>query len=190
MLKNQISSKRGRFPSGAGLLLGLCLLNAFSGCKSRERREQKEERERLTMEMFQEMIRKGTLSPVGSMEDAFGDFHADMGAMPEDYSNVEGGEEFATLDGARVVLPEPEADPEPAAVTTLEPEAITVPLPPPNYYAKFGARIVVHKASGLITKPYPMRTSSSTELMDFIIRYGDFPSWTGEGEQPLDTYAI
>lgn len=168
--------------------LGLLLLCAALGCKTRERAEKKEERERLSVEMFQEMIRKGTLSPVDSMEDPFGEFHPEMGATPEDFSTVGGGGERVTLDGAMVVFPEPGSiEPE---STEPEAELSSGPLPPPNYYGMFGTRIIVHRATGLISKPYPMRSGASTEMMNFIIAYADFPLWNGDGVQPLDTIFV
>lgn len=167
----------------AGLLVGLV------GCRSQERELDKAEREQLTMEMFQELVQQGTLTPIGSMEDAFGEFRPEMGATPEDYGSLEGEPGVAGPGpGSMAAGPEP-LDP---AAPTVEPDppAVTVPGPPPNYYQIFGPRIIVHEATGLITKPFPMRSTSGTSLMTFLTKYADFPFWNGEGVQPAGTVYV
>ncbi len=128
------------------------------------------------------MIQQGTLSPVTSMEDAFGAFEAEMGATPEDY----------TMSSARPVARGPEGPREPEVESEpvdLVPEFIS-PDPPANPYALFGSRIIVHGETGLITKPYPMRTGRSADLMGFMTRFGDFPMWDGEGVQSPETITM
>lgn len=171
----------------AGLLAGL------AGCRSQEREQDKAERERLTMEMFQELVQQGTLSPVSSMEDAFGEFRPEMGATPEDYGSLEGepGVDPGPPNvGPTPLEPGPGADPDPVVEPPVEPEVTTVPGPPPNYYQMFGPRIIVHEETGLITKPFPMRATAGANLFTFLTKYGDFPFWNGEGTQPAGTVYV
>lgn len=147
----------------------------------------KVERERLTVEMFQELVQQGTLTPVGSMEDAFGEFRPEMGATPEDYGRLDG--EFGAPAPGSLTAGPGRLQREPAVVEPGPPEA-TVPGPPPNYYQIFGPRIIVHEATGLITKPFPMRSTSGTALMNFLVAYADFPFWNGEGVQPMGTVYV
>lgn len=165
-----------------------------AGCRSQNREDRKAEQNRLTMEMWRELIEKGTLSPVDSMEDAFEEFRPEMGATPEDYRlldqpGAEGTGTEAEAEGESTVQTEPgtvpEPEPEVESEAVAEPEVFVVE-PPPNYYAIFGPRIIVHGETGLISKPYPMRKGASTRMMDFITAYGDFPMWGGEGPHTPD----
>ncbi len=167
----------------AGLLAGLV------GCRSQEREQDKAEREALTMEMFQELVQQGTLTPIGSMEDAFGEFRPEMGATPEDYGSLEGMPGRPAPGPGSVAAGPAPLEP---ALPPVEPTtpAVTVPGPPPNYYQMFGPRIIVHEATGLITKPFPMRSTSGGSLMTFLTKYADFPFWNGEGVQPAGTVYV
>ncbi|MCB9915816.1 MAG: type II and III secretion system protein [Planctomycetes bacterium] len=162
--------RRRRSPvlfAALGLLLAL-------GCRSDQAQQQKKDRDRLTMEMFQELIREGTLRPVDSMEDAFGGIQPDMGDTPEDYEKA-----------AAARVEEARNEPRGAdGVTEPQPPFVEAPF---NPYARFGKRIRVHDATGLITKPYPMRSGVSQKVLDFMMKYGDFPLWDGQGQQPQDT---
>jgi hypothetical protein len=157
----------------------LALATALVACRSQEREEERAERERLTMEMFQELVQQGTLTPVSSMEDPFSEIRPEMGATPEDYGRLVGGE--GAEPGPETVEPEVEPPME---------EVVVGPRPPMNPYLRFGSRIIVHKATGLITKPYPMRSTSGKSLYTFLTSYADFPFWNGEGVQPPDTVFV
>ena len=155
----------------AVLAAGLCL----TACRSQEREEARAERDRLTAEMFQELVQQGTLTPVSSMEDPFSEIRPEMGATPEDYGRLEeGGEATEAESPIEPPLPAP------------QPEA----QPPQNPYQRFGSRIIVHEETGLITKPYPMRSTSGKSLYKFLTSYADFPFWNGEGVQPADTVFV
>ena len=152
-----------------GLPLALALLPL--ACQSDEAQRQKADRDRLTLEMFEELMQEGTLRPVDSMEDAFGEFEPDMGETPEEYEAA-AAERLA------------EAERDPVAPSVEEPENyVEVPF---NPYLAFGKRIRVHEDTGLITKPFPMRANMSQKVLDFMLKYGDFPVWAGEGVQPYD----
>lgn len=158
----------GRLVRG-GICLALALLQV--ACQSDEAQRQKADRDRLTLEMFEELMREGTLRPVDSMEDAFGEFEPDMGQTPEELEAA-AAERLAAAE-RDPVAPEPE--------------------PPDNYvevpfnpYLTFGKRIRVHAGTGLITKPFPMRANMSQKVLDFMLKYGDFPVWSGEGAQPYE----
>lgn len=161
----------------------LALVGVLAACRSQEREEERAERERLTVEMFQELVQQGTLTPVSSMEDPFSEIRPEMGATPEDYGRLVGGEGFEPGPGAVPEVVEPEAMP------TAE-EVVVGPRPPVNPYQRFGSRIIVHKETGLITKPYPMRSTSGKSLYTFLTGYADFPFWNGEGVQPPDTVFV
>jgi type II secretory pathway component GspD/PulD (secretin) len=170
-------SRPRRAPRGGRRALVLaCLL--LAACRSQEREEERAERERLTAEMFQELVQQGTLTPVTSMEDPFSEFRPEMGATPEDYGRLGGGE-------AAPAVPDP--DP-PRTEAPRDPAPIGPP--PQSAYQRFGARIIVHEETGLITKPYPMRTTAGASLYKFLTTYADFPFWNGEGVQPPDTVYV
>jgi len=191
--RSRHAAQRLRGPWYPPLLLGaLGLLLLTAGCRSQERQERKAEQRRLTLEMWRELVEKGTLSPVDSMEDPFGEFHPEMGVTPEDYERVGAVPPAAEAEGPGEAVPAEEVldpvlvDPEPA-----DPEpSMAVPEPPPNYYRQFGHRIIVHEATGLITKPYPMPSTAATHLMTFMQAYSGFPLWTGEGPQEPDTILV
>ena len=162
---------RSATPGLLVLALGAALL---ASCRSDEAQQQKKDRDRLTMEMFQELMREGTLRPVDSMEDAFGGIEPDMGDTPEQYEQAAARVQSAAQENL---------------VAEEEPPTNFVELPF-NPFASFGKRIRVHEESGLITKPYPMRSNLSSKVRDFMLKYGDFPIWDGEGEQPYDTVRL
>lgn len=177
---------------------GLVCAALLAGCRSQAREDRKTEQNRLTMEMWRELIQKGTLSPVDSMEDAFQEYRPEMGATPEDYQKLERGgadaEKKATKpEGGTDLTLEPRPLEKTPPVETPKPEVVSEPkspavvAPPPNYYAMFGPRIIVHGDTGLISKPYPMRKESSGRMMEFIKSYGDFPIWDGEGVHTPET---
>jgi hypothetical protein len=190
----------------ASLALALLALGLALGCRTEQREARKAEQRRLTLEMWRELVEKGTLSPVDSMEDPFERFSAEMGVTPEDYRKLgmeppdqpglaEGpvktektpAEDVKAEPGGEVDLPVdsyPLVDPtgDAAPVSTIE--------PPPNYYQKFGSRIVVHKHTGLITKIYPMPTKAAVNLERFILQYSGFPLWIEEGPQAPDTILV
>jgi len=170
------------------------ILAVLGGCRSQEIEDRKTRQDRLTLEMWRELIEQGTLTPVDSMEDAFQGFRPEMGATPEDYRRLQQGggsqEPVAAGDGTP---PQPTLEPRPleprpqppagseAPAPDPEPENLVEIEPPPNYYAIFGSRIIVHDEAGLISKPYPMRKGAAQRMLDFIKTYGDFPIWNGEG---------
>ncbi len=166
------------------LLLGALVLALVGGCLTEEKRAEKEQRDRLTMEMFRELIEEGTLTPVESMEDAFAGItpEAGMGATPEELK------ESARAPGVEAPS-ETEAEEEPENY---------VELPPVNPFALFGKRIKVHQDTGLITKPYPMQQTMADTVREFMIAYGDFPLWppgadpkpADGSQQPFDTVRV
>ena len=169
---------RGR---GMLLLLAALLVLAVS-CRSDESKRRRDNRDALTIQMFQELLREGTLRPVDSMEDAFGGFAPDMGDTPEEYEEAAAAARLESTQPPKAIAAEadhPEAD---------HPEAAPAapPAQPPNPYATFGKRIRVHKDTGLITKPYPMRSNMSRKVLNFMLKYGDFPVWDEQGAQPFD----
>jgi hypothetical protein len=177
-------------------LATLLVLLPGAGCRTQQRQERKAEQRRLTLEMWRELVEKGTLSPVDSMEDPFGEFHPEMGVTPEDYRKV-------GVDPPREVAPPKpksgrESKPttkesgEPGIAQAVEPEVSEpeLPGPPPNYYRKFGNRIIIHEDTGLITKNYPMPSTAAENLLKFMQAYSGFPLWTGERPQPPDTILV
>ncbi|MFT7667444.1 MAG: hypothetical protein ACI8X5_000123 [Planctomycetota bacterium] len=149
------------------------------GCRSQEDDRLRKEQDRLTMEMWREMIQQGTLTPVDSMEDAFSQFRPEMGATPEDYKLLNPDSLAKDLGSSDTVL-EPKPLVTPSKPLESEESLVTVE-PPPNYYQQFGYRIIVHGDTGLISKPFPIRSDSSEKMLKFIKSYGDFPIWDGEG---------
>lgn len=163
------------------LLLGALLPSLVGGCLSEEKKAEKDQRDRLTMEMFRELIEEGTLTPVDSMEDAFAGITPDvgMGATPEERK-----------ESARA----PGVDAPTETEVEEEPENY-VELPPVNPFALFGKRIKVHQDTGLITKPYPMEVAVATSVLEFLTAYGDFPLWAppkpgDNSTQPFDAVYI
>lgn len=171
---------KSRLTGAPPLLLGALLL-VLGSCLSEEKQTEKEQRDRLTMEMFRELIEEGTMTPVESMGDAFAGFtpEAGMGATPEELK-----------EGARA----PGVDAPSETEMEEEPENY-VELPPANPFALFGKRIKVHKDTGLITKPYPMKALVATNVMAFLTAYGDFPLWAPPtpddgSQQPFDMVRV
>lgn len=155
----------GARPSIA-LLCATVLLAPLLGCRSDEAQQQKQDRDRLTMEMFQELMREGTLRPVDSMGDPFSEISPEMGETPEDYEKAAA----ERIDAAR-------GDSTPLEPTVAEEAPENYVETPFNPYATFGKRIKVHSETGLITKPYPMRANMSELVLNFMLKYGDFPVW-------------
>lgn len=160
-----------RFPGSVRLLSGLLLLAVSGGCLSDEQKAEKEERARLTMEMFRELIEEGTMTPVESMEDAFAGITPEMGETPE--QRREAGR------APGVELPTaPEEVPEP-------PENY-VERPPVNPFAEFGKRIKVNRENGLITKPFPMPKGLAESTKAFLKSYAGFEVYDVTPGAPKD----
>ena len=206
-MAHSIARTRPSAPLGH-LLLGLLILGLALGCRTQQREDRKAEQRRLTLEMWRELVEKGTLSPVDSMEDPFGRFSAEMGLTPEDYRRLgieppdqaepgagTGGSGAVAEAGEPGIGAEPPVDPGPTLEPGPEPGTVAVAPPayvepPPNYYQKFGSRIRVHEATGLITKIYPMPKKAAENLLLFMQKYSGFPLWVEEGPQAPDTILV
>jgi len=170
LLLRRATSPTSRLPGSVRLLSGLLLLAVSGGCLSDEQKAEKDERARLTMEMFRELIEEGTMTPVDSMEDAFAGITPEMGETPEQRRETGGA--------PGVDLPtEPVEEPEP-------PENY-VERPPINPFAEFGKRIKVHRDTGLITKPFPMPNTTATNLVQFFGKYGGFQTYDSKAGELL-----
>ncbi|HJP02785.1 MAG TPA: type II and III secretion system protein [Planctomycetota bacterium] len=115
----------------------------------------------LTMEMFRELMQRGTLTPVDTMGDPFAEIVPAMGRTPEELALGRQG-----VDPAQVKDPAPDSTEE-------------VPAPV-NPYQTFGSRIMVHEETGLITKPYSFRVGTGIRVVTLLREYGDFVEWSPE----------
>lgn len=135
-------------------LLLLAAGAALSACESDQPAPDSGKGRELTPELFQELMEQGTLRPVDTMEDPYRSIEPDMGATPEDLAaSGEPGANDPLSDGQ-------------------DGEPFFIP-PPINPYIEFGSRIKVYEDTGLIMKPFPIRSGQGEGLMKLIQDYGD-----------------
>ncbi|MDP6408718.1 MAG: type II and III secretion system protein [Planctomycetota bacterium] len=165
-------------------LVGACA--AGSSCRSLEPPRPTPPRQ-LTMEMFRELMQRGTLTPVDTMGDPFADIVPAMGRTPEDLASQEreaaeaAQAAAAARNAAEIGLG---TDEEPELGNDEEPAPLAQPseadVPSTNPYQTFGTRIKVHEETGLITKPYSFRVGTGSRVVNLLRAYGDFVEWTPE----------
>lgn len=130
-------------------LLLLACAGALVACESDKSARNPGEGRELTPELFQELMEQGTLRPVDSMEDPYGEIEPGMGETPEELTDAQGVETPFIDEG----------------------QDSAVPI---NPYLEFGARIKVYEDSGLIMKPFPVRSGQGEVLKQLIADYGNF----------------
>jgi type II secretory pathway component GspD/PulD (secretin) len=141
----------------AGVGVALALLAACTG--PAEVRREREEREQMSREMLRDLLEQGTIRPV-PMDDPFAGVDPEMDPTPEELAARASG----------VTEPEPRPDTDP--VRLPGPHAVA-----PAYFnpwAEFGPRIAYDSATGLVTKPYPLRPKMGPKMLDLVQEYGDF----------------
>ena len=172
-------------------LISLSLL-CLTACTTTKVEQEQDERRRLSVEMFRELIEEGTLSPTNSMGDSFETLGTELGedAYLEEVLRTyrERKEEISATSeevGEDEILEElPSEEPEQVVAAQID----TV-----NPYAEFGTRILVHEGpdgepNGLITKPYSVRPGTGEKIIWLVDNYGGFPLWDPEsGPQQLGT---
>jgi type II secretory pathway component GspD/PulD (secretin) len=172
--------------------LGLwCACAAGFACRSFDPPQPPRPRQ-LTMEMFRELMQRGTLTPVDTMGDPFAEIEPAMGRTPEELASYEReaaeraaiAAELAVEEEEPLAVPQPEAEGEALAQPEGEAEPVaehaTTDPPPVNPFQAFGSRIKVHEETGLITKPYSFRVGTGARVVELLRAYGDFVEWTPE----------
>jgi hypothetical protein len=171
-------------------LFAIFALISATGCTATKVEQKQEERRRLSIEMFRELIEEGTLTPTDSMGDSFDALGAEVG---DDAYLKEVLETYR----ARKETVSEELAVEAVEGGVLEEDVVERLEAPPeeelNPYAEFGSRILVHQdqsgePSGLITKPYSVRPGTGEKIIWLLNNYGGFALWDPEsGPQELGT---
>ena len=135
----------------------LCL----AACATTKVEQEQDERRRLSIEMFRELIEEGTLSPTNSMGDSFETIGTELGddAYLEEvlrtYQDRTEELSAASDEGLSAASDEGEGE----ALPLEEPEqVVAAPIDTVNPYAEFGTRILVHEGPDgclLYTSPSP-----------------------------------
>lgn len=179
-------------------LFAIFALISATGCTTTKVEQKEEERRRLSIEMFRELIEEGTLSPTDSMGDSFENLDSALGGddyLTEVLESYRARQEAITEAAGEDGVVEGEVV-EGEVVETLpiqEVETPPVQEEERNPYAEFGSRILVHQdqsgePSGLITKPYSVRPGTGQKIIWLLDNYGGFALWDPEsGPQELGT---
>ncbi|MCA9001410.1 MAG: type II secretion system protein GspD [Planctomycetes bacterium] len=179
-------------------LLGLGLL-CLGACGSPNTTTPRARNEQINLELFQQLIEGGTMTPLEGFEDdeylaELEKQYAELGAM-----EAEGNARNGAAANQDAVPPGPGAEEDGLGdgLGPLMPEDITEP--PINPYLEFGSQIYVY-GNGLVMKPYTFPPNMGRNVMNLLQSYGDFAihgaGVDGEGmpdgsvEQPFDSVLL
>jgi hypothetical protein len=166
------------------LYASLALISLMA-CTTTKVEQEQDERRRLSVEMFRELIEQGTLTPTNSMGDSFEMLEDEIGedAYLEEVLRTYRERKEEITAGAVPDIGET-GEEEPIAIEVKEVDS--APLEELNPYAEFGSRILVHEdasgePNGLITKPYSVRPGTGVKVIWLLNNYGGFALWDPEG---------
>ncbi|MFT4648799.1 MAG: hypothetical protein ACI9X4_002031 [Glaciecola sp.] len=196
---------RKSFSLAPWVVLGSMLVGStwLSGCGSPSRTTPRARNEQVNLELFQQLIEGGTMTPLEGFEDdeylaELERQYSDLEAMDAEGKPPAGSQEVKPAVGpGQGGLDDGLGDGLGDALGPLLPGVISEP--PINPYLEFGSQIYVYD-NGLVMKPYTFPPSMGKNVLNLLTAYGDFPIYgsgiDGSGMpedaagQPLDAVLL